>query len=81
VDIEFKALAMCVVGELKDARAALLEAAQRDRDEGEARGEVVMSTVDEPPPVEKQPWEDLDENALGETCVTDEVGLDFKLET
>lgn len=73
VDIEFKALAMCVVGELKDARTALLEAAQRDRDAGEAQGTLAMTRLDEPPPAEKHPWEDLDEGALGETTVTDEV--------
>lgn len=72
-DIEFKALAICALDELKDARAALLEAAKRDREQGEVKGEEAMTRVDEPPEAVVKEWQDLDEEALGRVAVTDEV--------
>lgn len=51
----------------------LIEAAKRDAELSERLAADAMVTVDEIPPVVLHEWHDLDESALGETTVTDEV--------
>mmetsp|Transcript_24444 Transcript_24444/g.58608 ORF Transcript_24444/g.58608 Transcript_24444/m.58608 type:complete len:686 (-) Transcript_24444:52-2109(-) len=72
-DVEFKALALCVIDEVKQAQLEAVAAARRDREGGEAKAIDAIQRVDELPPPDKQDWEDLDADALGEMAVTDEV--------
>jgi hypothetical protein len=72
-DLEFKALAICSMDEIKLAQEALLAAAKRDREEGEKKAAEALGRVyvaQELPPPE---WRDLDQETLGEVAVTEEV--------
>jgi hypothetical protein len=72
-DLEFKALAICAVDELKLAQQAIVAAAKRDREEGERKAvnavESNLAAIEASGPE----WRDLDAKSLGEIAVTEEV--------
>ena len=57
----------------RDAREALIAAAKQDRDAGERRLVEVMTKTEELSEVSIEAWKDLDDDALGQASVTDEV--------